>query len=327
MKKLRRLAAVALAAAMSLSLIACSNSGNPGGNGDSDNSGTPDYPKSVITMIVNYSAGGGTDLAARALADAAASEMGGTVTVQNVTGGNGTVGVTQLANSKADGYTIGVATLSPLALVPYQLEVTYTPEDFEYICAFGQYGYGIVVAKDSPYKTLDDLIDAAKAGTVNFGATGYPQPFAMADLAEATGANFNYVNYASTTDLITDILGGFLPCAMADQASFAAYVESGDMRLLASAHNNRWEKAPDVPTLKEMGYDIEILSYMGMCVPAGTDEAIVQILRDAFEAAKDDPTYMEILENANLTWAYLSGDEYEALAKSEYARYGELMAE
>ena len=112
---------------------------------------------------------------------------------------------------------------------------------------------------------------------------------------------------------------------MADQASFAAYVESGDMRLLASAYNTRWEKAPDVPTLTEMGYDIEILSYMGMCVPAGTDEAIVQTLRDAFEAAKDDPTYMDILANANLTWAYLSGEEYEQLVKDEYARYAELM--
>ncbi len=320
---LRRFVTLALGTTMALSLAAC---GGPSSNpADSGKESSTDYPKSVITMIVNYSAGGGTDLAARALADAAAANMGGTVTVQNLTGGSGTVGVTQLANSKNDGYTIGVATLAPLALVPYQLEVSYTPEDFEYICAFGQYGYGIVVAKDSPYQTLDDLIADAKKGTINFGATGYPQPFAMDDLAKATGASLNYVNYASTTDMVTDLLGGFLPVAMADQASFAAYVESGDMRLLASAHNTRWEKAPDVPTLTEMGYDIEILSYMGMCVPAGTDEAIVQTLRDAFEAAKDDPTYMDILANANLTWAYLSGEEYEQLVKDEYARYAELM--
>ena len=122
-----------------------------------------DYPKGAITMIVNYSAGGGTDLAARALGDAAANILGTAITVSNVTGGSGTVGVTELANSKGDGYTIGVATLSPLALVPWQLEVTYTPDSFKYICAFGQYGYGIVVAADSPYQTLDDIIaDAQK---------------------------------------------------------------------------------------------------------------------------------------------------------------------
>ena len=165
MKKLSKLFALVLVLALALSLCAC---GSAGGK---------EYPSGPITMIVNYSAGGGTDLAARALGDAAAEVLGTAITVSNVTGGSGTVGVTELANSKADGYTIGVATLSPLALVPWQLEVTYTPDSFKYICAFGQYGYGIVVAKDSPYQTLEDLIAAAKEGTVNYGATGYPQPF------------------------------------------------------------------------------------------------------------------------------------------------------
>ena len=135
MKKATRIAALLLSLAMLLALCAC-------GKGGAD---TSKYPDGAITMIVNYSAGGGTDLAARALADAASKELGGAITISNVTGGSGTVGVTELANAKADGYTIGVATLSPLALVPHQLEVTYTPDSFKYICAFGQYGYGIVV--------------------------------------------------------------------------------------------------------------------------------------------------------------------------------------
>lgn len=121
-------------------------------------------------MIVNYSAGGGTDLSARAFGDAIAKALGGNITVTNLPGGTGSLGVTELANSKADGYTIGVATLAPLALVPYQLDVTYTPDSFQYLCAFGQYGYGIVVAKDSPYQTLDDLIEAAKESPISFGS-------------------------------------------------------------------------------------------------------------------------------------------------------------
>lgn len=314
MKRIKALAALLLALMTVMSLAACSSAG-----------GADKYPNQVITMIVNYSAGGGTDLAARAIADAAAKELSGNITYQNLTGGSGTVGVTSLAQAKNDGYTIGVATLSPLALVPYQLEVTYTPDDFEYICAFSQYGYGVVVSKDSPYQTLDDLLKAAKSETVNFGATGYPQPFAMDDLGKAAGASFNYVNYASTTDLVTDILGGFLPCGMVDEASFAAYVESGDMRLLASATDHRWAKAPDVQTLTEMGYDVEILSYMGICVPKDTDEAIVTKLREAFKTASEDATYKEILTNCNLTWSYLSGEEYEQLVHDKYEEYGKLM--
>ncbi|MCR4711399.1 MAG: tripartite tricarboxylate transporter substrate binding protein [Clostridia bacterium] len=283
-----------------------------------------DYPTSVITMIVNYSAGGGTDLSARALADAAATALGGTITVSNVTGGNGTVGVTELANSKADGYTVGVATLAPLALMPYQLDVTYTPDSFKYICAFGQYGYGIVVSKDSPYQTLDDLIAAAKEGTVKFGSTGYPQPITMADFGEACGGSFENVNYPSTTDLVTDVLGGFIPVAMADMASFASYVESGDMILLASATEKHWDVAPEVPTLKELGYDAVCDSYMGICVPADTDDAIVEVLRDAFKKACEDPKFQEILASVNQQQAYMTGEEYEAMVREYYAMYAEV---
>ncbi len=313
MKKATRIAALLLSLAMLLALCAC-------GKGGAD---TSKYPDGAITMIVNYSAGGGTDLAARALADAASKELGGAITISNVTGGSGTVGVTELANAKADGYTIGVATLSPLALVPHQLEVTYTPDSFKYICAFGQYGYGIVVAKDSPYQTLDDLIEAAKASPINYGATGYPQPFTMDDLAAATGATFNFVSYSSTTDLVTDVLGGFVPFAMCDMASFASYVKSGDMRLLASATDKHWDVAPDVQTLQEMGYDTTCNSYMGLCVPADTPDEIVEKLRDAFAKASEDETYKEILVNCNLTWAYMTGEEYETLVRDSDKEFGE----
>jgi len=313
--KMRRILAVLLVVIMVVAL--CSGCG----------SSKKEYPSSALTMIVNYSAGGGTDLAARALADAAAKSLGQTITVSNVTGGSGTVGIAELATHEADGYTIGVATLAPLALVPWTMEVTYTPENFDYICTFGQYGYGIVVAADSPYQTLDDLLEASKAEAVNCGATGYPQPFAMSDLNAATGSQLTFVSYPSTTDLITDILGGFIPCAVCDQASFTSYVKDGSMRLLASATDKRWDVAPDVPTLQEMGYDIALLSYMGLAMPKGADEAVVAKLREAFKGANEDPTFLEILKNSNLVATYMSGEDYEKLVYEKYAEYEVLMAE
>ncbi len=285
------------------------------------------YPNGNITMIVNYSAGGGTDIAARAMADVAAKELGVAITASNVTGGTGTVGVAELANRKNDGYTIGVASLSPLALLPWVLEVPYTPDDFEYICAFGQYGFGIVVGKDSPYDTLDQLLEAARDGEIKCGATGYPQPFTMDELNEASGSQLSFVSYPSTTDLITDVLGGFIPCAICDEASFTTYVEDGSMKLLASATDKPWACAPEVPTLLDLGYDISIMSYMGLCVPAGTDEAIVTQLREVFELACKDETFIETIENGNLVPTYMSGQEYESLVYEKYEEYRTLLAD
>lgn len=333
MKTRTKLLSLLLCAAMLLPLFACSGSQSAGTPAPKDTaapaassapaaSGAAEgYPNRVITMIVNYSAGGGTDLSARAFGDAISKALGGNITVTNLPGGTGSLGVTELANSKADGYTIGVATLAPLALVPYQLDVTYTPDSFKYLCAFGQYGYGIVVAKDSPYQTLDDLIEAAKESPISFGATGYPQPLTMKDLGEETGAQFSFVQYPSTTDCVADVLGGFVPCALGDMASFAAYVKSGDMRLLASAHSQRWDVAPEVETLQEMGYNAVCDSYMGLCVPADTPDEIVEVLRDACATAFEDAAFQEIMTNTNQAPAYMTGNEYEALVREYYELY------
>ena len=313
----KKVLAVLLVLAMVFALAACG--GSDSGNGGGDASAESSYPEEVITMLVNYSAGGGTDLCARALADAAAKVLGGTITVSNVEGGSGTVGVAQLATEKNDGYVIGVATLAPLAVVPFTMEVPYTTDDFEYICAFGQYGYGIVVSKDSPYQTLDDLLEAGKQGTIKFGATGYPQPFAMDELGEVTGGSYEFVAYTSTADMVTDVMADRIPFAVADMASFASYVKSGDIRLLASACSQRWAVAPEVETLKEMGYDVELNSFLGLAAPKGVDEATLTILRDAFKTACEDETYKETLANANILYAYMTGDEYAQMVKDTYA--------
>ena len=120
---------------------------------------------------------------------------------------------------------------------------------------------------------------------------------------------------------MADVLGGFVPCALGDMASCAAYVKSGDMRLLASAHSQRWDVAPEVETLQEMGYDAVCDSYMGLCVPADTPDEIVEVLRDACATAFEDAAFQEIMTNTNQAPAYMTGDEYEALVREYYELY------
>jgi len=286
------------------------------------------FPSGPITMLVNFSAGGGTDLTSRAFADAASRILGVPIVISNVPGGFGSVGVAELMNRPNDGYTIGVATLAPLAIVPWQMEVPYTPDDFEFICAFGQYGYGIVVRADSPINTIDDLLEAARAvGRMNFGVTGFPQPFAMDLLGEYAGVEFIRVPYTNTPELVTDILGGFIEVAVVDQSTFVSYVLSGQMTLLASASDQRWETAPEIPTLQELGFDIALLSFMGLAVPAGIDPERLRILREAFAAAAEDEIYREILSTSNFLFAFLSGEEYEQLIRHYREHYRVLLTE
>lgn len=317
---MKKLLSVLLIVVMVFAMTACGISG--------DDAET--YPNGTITSIVNFGAGGGSDLAARALCDKAAELLGCAITTTNVTGGSGTVGVAELAKQEADGYTIGFAPTASMALTPLFVEgADYTVDDFDYICGFGQYGYGIVVNNDCEYKTMDDVIAAIKAGGLKFGMTGYPQPFAMYELANQVGGSVEAISYPSTTDMITDVMGGFLDIAVADEASFAAYVRSGDITLLAGCCDQRWISAPDVPTLLEMGYDVQLEAYLAMVAPKGLTEDQLATLRAAFEEAAQDEKFIEIMNNANQHVSFMPGAEYDTFMhekavefKDLYAKYG-----
>lgn len=337
MKASKQVLALTLTAVIALAaLVGCKSSdptsntsaaGTPAASTSSSTSADIDFPTGPLTFLCNYSAGGSTDMTARGLADALSAQLGVAVTVNNVSGGSGTVGVAELANQKNDGYTIGLATLSPLAMAPWQMEVTYTPDDFDYLCAIVQYGYGIVVSADSPYQTLDDLLKASKSSPIQFAATGYPQPFLMDELGEQCGGSFEWVSYASSTDMITDILGNFIQVGVVDEATYIPYIESQQVRLLASATDRRWDCAPDVPTLAEAGYNTAILSYMGVCMPDGADPAVVAELRAACEASANSDAFKEVCANLGMNWCYMSGEDYETVVREKYAEFETLFTD
>jgi tripartite-type tricarboxylate transporter receptor subunit TctC len=99
------------------------------------------------------------------------------------------------------------------------------------------------------------------------------------------------------------------------------------MKLLASATDKRWDIAPDAPTLQELGYDIALLSYMGVCAPAGLDPAVLQTLRNAFDAASENEIYKEIVGRSNLVYTYLPGEDYKKMVYEKYEEYKNLFSE
>lgn len=287
------------------------------------------YPEGPITLIVNYGGGGGTDITARALAKAAEKHLGVPITVVNKTGGVGTTGIVEMLNKKADGYTIGVVTYSPVAIVPHQMTVPYTPEDFDYICAYGQYKYGLVVKSDSPYQTVEDLIEAARKSEngLSYAASGYPQPFIYEKLSKLEGVKFVHVPTTSGTETNTMLLGGHVESAVAVMSDIKPFIESGEMRLLASVSADRLDIAPDVPTLKEMGYGIEINSYMGLAAHKDVPDDRIEILRNAFAKAFEDEEFQDVMKRTQIPAKYFSGEEYREICIKGYQEARENLKE
>lgn len=273
-----------------------------------------DYPEKEISLVVNYGAGGNTDVTARVLAKGMQKHIGKPIIVLNKPGAEGTVGPAFLATQKADGYTIGVVTYSTIAIQPHLRDLTYTIKDFDFIAGYGRFRYGVVVRADSPYKTLDDLVSAGKSGRgIFFGAPSAPNNLALFELGRKTGAKFEQVPYKSGSETVTALLGGQVEAIVQNPSDVLAQINSGKLRLLASASPVRWREFPNVPTMKEAGYDVEIDSWLGIAVPKGTPRPIVEKLQQAALAALKDPEVLERITLAGVDVEALTGAQYEKL--------------
>lgn len=273
-----------------------------------------DYPEKEISLVVNYGAGGNTDVTARVLAKGMQKHIGKPIIVLNKPGAEGTVGPAFLATQKADGYTIGVVTYSTIAIQPHLRDLTYTIKDFDFIAGYGRFRYGVVVRADSPYKTLDDLVSAGKSGRgIFFGAPSAPNNLALFELGRKTGAKFEQVPYKSGSETVTALLGGQVEAIVQNPSDVLAQINSGKLRLLASASPVRWREFPNVPTMKEAGYDVEIDSWLGIAAPKGTPRPIVEKLQQAALAALKDPEVLERITLAGVDVEALTGAQYEKL--------------
>ena len=333
----RTIVALSLAIAMLLSISACAGpqgakdstpvSKAPEGTQGVEATAKPEgakpegYPKNAVTCLVGYSAGGGSDMAVRTFGEYFTPLLGEAFTISNVTGGSGTVAVSQLKHSDPDGYTMGLTTLNTQAISPFTLDVDYAVDDFDYLGALGKFVYAVIVSADSPYQTWDDLLADAKTRSIQCSGTGTLHSLLGEKIAKATGGDFEVVYYPATTDAITDLLGGFIPVAIGDIASYSSYIEAGQMRVLACASEERWPIAPDIPTLIEMGYpDTTMDSYVGIALPKGIDAAVLAFLRTQFDTVVNDKAFQDKLyEVTKMIPVQMTADEYRQLLVDTYA--------
>jgi len=276
------------------------------------------FPERPIQLMVAFPAGGSTDVGARVVASIAEKILGKPMVVINRGGAGGQVGWTEMARQKPDGYYLGYINLPATNTVILDPERKANFGADAFVPIINQVlDPGIVwVRADSPYKTLKDLVDAAKKSpnTIRTATTGIlsDDHLAILMLEEAApGAIFRIVHLAGGADQLKEILGGNVDVAFDNVGSIAPRVRSGELRALAVMDHQRSKFLPDVPTMKEVGYPSVISSSTrGIAAPRGVPPAVLKTLEAALRKAMEDPEHIQKLESAGLAIKIMVGEEY-----------------
>ncbi|WP_426005656.1 tripartite tricarboxylate transporter substrate binding protein [Paenarthrobacter sp. NyZ202] len=313
--------AAAFAAVTLMALTGCG--ANAGSN---NNAAADDFPKKgkSIELIVSFSPGGAVDTAARLVQPILEKELGTNVEVINKPGAGGQIGYTQLTSAKPDGYTIG-ATGSP-SVVASPLDpargAKYTRDSFQPLGRQVIDPTVIAVQPDSPYKTLKELLDAAKANPKSMTAstTGLQtgEHFALAQMQEVTGAEFAPVHFSEgASQATTAFLGKHVEILVANVSDVTDLTKQGKARVLGVMTAERAPSLPDVPTFKESGYELEAGTVRGYSAPAGLPDGVAKKLEAALQKAIEDPAVVQKMEDLGLQTSYLNGSGYQQFWASQ----------
>lgn len=282
------------------------------------------FPERPVTLIVPWPAGGGTDVALRALAETTSKYLGQRIIIENRPGAAGTIGPAYMAkNAKPDGYVVSQIPLTVFRL-PHMTKTDFNPlTDFTYVIHLTGYTFGVVVRADSQFATWQDVIAYARAnpGKFTYGTpgTGSTLHITMEEIAAREGVKFLHVPFKGNADATQALLGGHI-MASADSTGWGELVDAGKLRMLVTWGAQRTKRWPNVPTLKELGYPIVSASPYGLAGPKGMDPKVVKILHDAFKKGMEDPAFIKVLERLDQNESFYMGPE-------EYARYARKLYE
>lgn len=291
---------------------------------------TPDYPNKPVELIVNFPPGGGTDVVARAFAEASRPYMVQSFVVVNRPGAAGAIGLTEIGKSRPDGYRLGFVTVD-MASVPHLGLTKFQVDDFIPVAMLSEDPSALTVRADAPYKTLEDFIAAARKAPgrlqVANPGTGSIYHLAAEMFKRAVGIELNAVSFTGANPAVLSLLGGHIDAVVTSPAEVAAHVASGKLRILAVMAERRVTNFPDVPTLREKGHDVVIGAWRGLIAPKGTPSAAIDALRRVSYATARAPMFSGILAKQNLSIVYKDQQEFAAVIQKDNARFRELLAQ
>ena len=275
------------------------------------------YPNKPITMIVPFPPGGVADIVARPAADAMSRHLKQPVVIENKAGAGGGIGMQYVAKAKPDGFTILLA-LSSISILPEADKVTGRPPMFQLnqfvpIARLTADPTVLAVRADSPWKTLQDLINDARKrpGAITYGSSGNygTMHMPMEMFAQAANVKLLHVPYTGAGPAVVALLGGNVDALSTGPSTVIQHVKAGKVRVLATWGDKRLASLPEAPTLKESGYDAVFFQWSAVFAPAGTPEPIVAKLREAAHAAANDSAFVAALATVQTPVQYLDAPE------------------
>ena len=239
-----------------------------------------DYPNRAVRLIVGFATGGGSDIAARLVAQKLSDAWGKPVLVESKPGAQGGVASEYVAKQPADGYTLLITIAGSHASAQYLIpNLPYDPfRDFAAVTLLASTPFALAVNGSAPYRTIKEFVDYARANTVNYGSAGHGSITHLTGelLRLNTGTKLVHINYKGTGPAVQDLLGGHIQMVVADVGSLKALAAAGKLRLLAITGSNRNAAFPELPTFAENGYSgFEAGGWFGVYAPAGTPKPVL----------------------------------------------------
>ncbi|WP_421996056.1 tripartite tricarboxylate transporter substrate binding protein [Roseococcus sp.] len=289
------------------------------------------FPSRPIRMLVPWAPGGTSDIAMRALCEAASKRLGQPVIVENRAGAGGVLGAQFLLSTPADGYTLSQFPISVMRQPLLNSRPLFDPlADFTYISLITGYLFGIVVRADAPWQTLAELLEAARRepGKLNYGSPGVGTSLhlTMEQIAKSKSIEWTHVPFRGVAENMQALLGGQIHI-LADSSGWGPQVQDGRMRCLAVWSEGRAKSFPNVPTLRESGIDIVSVSPYGIGGPKGMDAGITRALDEAFKGAVTDALHISVLDRYDMAPMYKNSADYTAYVRQTMEEERKLIQE
>jgi tripartite-type tricarboxylate transporter receptor subunit TctC len=289
------------------------------------------FPAKPLRVIVPFPAGSATDTIARILSASVSQTLGQPVVVENKAGADGAIAGGEVAKAPADGYTLLMATNSPMSAVPAMKKVPpYDPvADFTPITDVGRYTFFIVAHPEVPAKTLQDLIAYARAnpGKLNYATGNTTGIVSTAFFASLAGIQMVHVPYKGEPQAITDLIAGRVQIMFASSGTTLSHIRDGRLRAIVTTLPRRSSSLPDVPTIAEAGMpQFSITSWAGLFGPAKMPREVVERLNREFHAAMARPEVQSALEKQAFTLAPSSPERLGELVKEQLESYRRILA-
>lgn len=288
------------------------------------------FPERPLNLVVPFGAGGSTDLIARALAAEMSRTLGQQVVVLNKAGAGGAIGAAEVAAARPDGHTLGMLPVGPLTTQPNLRKLTYSPASFEPICRVYSNPQVVLVRKDSPLKTVADLVAEAKRnpGKLNYASpgTGSVPHLAMQALAKAGGMEVVHVPFKGEAEALQALIGGHVTMFVAHPTLLAAHAQT--LRAMAVMAPARLKEYADLPTLSEAGGPpLHFEVWGGLVTSKGTPPVALAALEQACRSATVADAFRKTLDTLNTPVLYQDGKAFGAFVAAEFERNGKLLRE